>query len=118
MRAVLQDIVNRVPGAYGAAVVGLDGITVEQVSSGSNGTDIDLISAEGINVVKRAVASAKDRPEDHPEEVTIKRRSGLIILRALGPDYYLCVAVGPDCIPGRARYEAWRAGLQLEETLR
>ncbi|MFQ5877871.1 MAG: roadblock/LC7 domain-containing protein [Acidobacteriota bacterium] len=117
MRGLLQDIVDRVPGAYGAAVIGLDGITVERVSSRED-FNIDLVSAEGINVVKRAIAEARDRPEDRPEEITISSRSGLTILRALGADYFLCVVVGPDGTPGRARYEAWRAGVQLEETVR
>jgi len=47
----------------------------------------------------------------------VKSQSGLAILRSIGGDYFLCVVVGPECIPGRARYETWRAGLQLEQAL-
>jgi len=116
MRSVLQDALDRIPGSLGAAVVGLDGIPVEKVSV-RPGFNIDLASAEGIGVIKRAVASMRDRPAGDLEELSIAGKSGLTILRALGSDYYLCVVVGPDGIPGRARYEAWRAGLQLQEAI-
>ncbi len=117
MRSVLQEVLDRIPGALGAAVVGLDGIVVEKVALRSE-FNIDLASAEGINVVKRAAASLREPPVEPLEEITISSRSRLVILRALGSDYYLCVIVGPGSIPGRARYEAWRAGQQLQEAIR
>jgi predicted regulator of Ras-like GTPase activity (Roadblock/LC7/MglB family) len=116
VRSVLQDILDRTPGSLGAAIVGLDGIAVEKVSVRQT-FNIDLASAEGINVVKRALLSMRDGTAGPIEEVSIACRSGLTILRSLGSDYYLCLVVGPECIPGRARYEAWRAGLQLEQAL-
>ena len=117
MRSVLQEVVDRIPGCLGAAVVGLDGIAVEKVSARKD-VNIDLLSAEGINVVKRAAASFRDPPADPLEEITISSRSRLTILRSLGSDYFLCVVVGADGVPGRARYEAWRAGLELQEAIR
>ena len=67
--------------------------------------------------MKRAAASFRDAPADPIEEVTIGSRSKLTILRALGSDYYLCVVIGRDSIAGHARYEIWRAGLQLQEAI-
>ncbi len=116
MKSVLQDILQRIPGALGAAVVGMDGIAVEKVASRAE-INIDLLSAEGMNVVKRAASNLRVDPTDPLEEVTIVSRHRLTILRSLSSDYYLCVVVGPGSIPGRARYETWRAGLQLQETI-
>lgn len=116
MRSVLQEVLDRVPGSLGAAVVGLDGIAVEKVSARRE-FNIDLASAEGIGVVKRATASLREGPPDPLEEITIVSRSRFVILRSIGSDYYLCVIVGPEAIPGRARYEAWRAGQQLQEAI-
>jgi len=116
MKAVLQEILNKVPGALGAAVVGVDGIAVEKASTGAE-TNIDLLSAEGINVVKRAASSMRDGGVGPLEELSITGSSRTIILRALGSDYYLCLVVGPEAIMGRARYEAWKAGLQLQESI-
>jgi predicted regulator of Ras-like GTPase activity (Roadblock/LC7/MglB family) len=116
MRAVLQEVVDRIPGALGAAVVGLDGIAVEKVSAGE-AFGMDLASAEGIGIVKRAVAALRGDPRDRVEEVSVACRSGLTILRSLGSDYYLCVVVGPDSLSGRARYETWRAGQRLQQAI-
>ncbi len=116
MRAILQEILDRTPGSLGAAIVGLDGIAVDKVSA-RPAFNIDLASAEGINIVKRALLSNRDGVTGPLEEVSVAGRAGLTIMRSLGSDYYLCVVVGPECFPGRARFEAWRAGLQLEQAL-
>ncbi len=117
MKAVLQEILDRVPEVMGAAVVGLDGIPVEKVAAKPS-FNIDLASAEWIGLVKRAAASLRAMAASSgPEEISVTSRSGLAILRSIGGDYYLCVIAGPECLLGRARYEVRRAGLQLEQTL-
>lgn len=116
MKALLQEVLDRIPEALGAAVVGLDGIAVERVSAQPS-FNIDLASAEVIALVKRAQPSLRDNRSDRLEEISVACRSGLTILRSIGGDYYLCVVVGPGCIPGRARYETWKAGQQLEHVL-
>ena len=116
MKAVLQEIIDRVPGALGAAVVGFDGIPVEKVAVGDR-VNIDLVSAEGMGVAKRAATPGRDARTDRLEELTINRPSGITILRWIASDYYLCVVLGPEGIPGQARYEAWRAGQKLEAAI-
>lgn len=116
MKTVLQEILQRVPGALGAAIVGLDGLAVEKVTSEAS-FNIELASAEGIHVVKRVAASLKGTPRERVEEVSVTAGGVLTVLRSLGSDYYLCVVARPESIPGRVRYEAWRAGLQLHAAL-
>ena len=117
MRTLLEEVLERLPGALGAAVVGLDGVPVEMVSAGGE-FNIELASAEGIGVVRRANASQIDPADEQLEELVLSRGPRLTILRSLGPDYYLCLVVGPETIPGQARFEAWRAGHQLREAVR
>ncbi len=117
MRTLLEEVLHRLPGALGAAVVGLDGVPVEQVSVGRE-FNIEMASAEGIDVVRRANASQIDPADEPLEELVFSRGPRLTILRSLGPDYYLCLVVGSNAIPGQARFEAWRAGHQLREAVR
>jgi predicted regulator of Ras-like GTPase activity (Roadblock/LC7/MglB family) len=117
VKRILQDALDRTPGSLGAAVVGLDGITVERAAVDEGLVNLDLASAEGIGLVKRALGSSRDQGGAPPEEISVQSRLGLTILRALGADYYLLLVVGPECIPGRARYEAWRAGQELQQEL-
>jgi len=116
MRSVLQDVLDRIPEALGAAVVGLDGIAVEKVAAQPT-FNIDLASAQAIGLVKRAGSTLRDPAADRLEEVSVVSRSGLTILRSIGGDYYLCVVLAPGCIPGRARYEVWKASMQLERAV-
>jgi predicted regulator of Ras-like GTPase activity (Roadblock/LC7/MglB family) len=115
MKALLMELLDRIPGARGASVVGLDGIAVEKVSVQPS-FNIDLVSAEVIALVKRALPSGGNGA-DGVEEISVTCRSGLTILRSIGGDYYLCLVVGPDGIPGRARFEAWKVGRQLEHVV-
>jgi len=117
MKAVLQEILDRIPEALGAAVVGLDGLPVEKITARPS-FNIDLASAEWVSLAKRAASALRGAtPAGGPEEITVTSRSGVAILRSIGGDYFLCVVVGPECLQGRARYEVWRAGLQLQEAL-
>jgi predicted regulator of Ras-like GTPase activity (Roadblock/LC7/MglB family) len=117
MKAVLQDLLDRIPELLGAAVVGLDGIPVEKLAARPS-FNIDLASAEWVSLVKRAAAALRTAtPPGGPEEISVTSRSGLAILRSIGGDYFLCVVVGPKCLQGRVRYEVWRAGLKLAEAL-
>jgi predicted regulator of Ras-like GTPase activity (Roadblock/LC7/MglB family) len=117
MKAVLQDILDRIPEALGAAVVGLDGIPVEMLVARPS-FNIELASAEWAGIAKRAAAALRaTSPPGAPDEISVTSRAGMAILRSIGGDYFLCVVVGPDCLQGRARYEVWRAGMQLEEVL-
>ncbi|HXU11496.1 MAG TPA: hypothetical protein VN898_05990 [Candidatus Binatia bacterium] len=115
MKALLMELLDRLPGARGAAVVGLDGIAVEKVSAQPS-FNMDLVSAEVVALAKRARPSGAD-VADLLEEISVTSRSGLTILRSIGGDYYLCLVVGPEGIPGRARFEAWRVGRQLEHAV-
>ena len=117
MKSVLQEILDRIPEALGAAVVGLDGLPVEKVAARPS-FNIDLASAEWIGLVRKVVSSLRSQAvPGGPEEISVKSGAGLAILRSIGGDYYLCVVVGPDSMAGRVRYEIWRAGLQLEQAL-
>jgi predicted regulator of Ras-like GTPase activity (Roadblock/LC7/MglB family) len=117
MKTLLKEVISRIPGALGAAVVGLDGLLVEKVTTRDD-FNIDLASAEGVGVIRSATSSLDVTKPEAPEEVSISRGSGLTILRSLGPDYYLCVVVDAGVIAGQARFEAWKVGHQLKEAIR
>jgi len=116
MKPVLDDMLMRLPGALGAAVVGLDGIPVEIATAGPD-VNMELVAAEGIGVARQSGWTPTGDNTASPEEIAITGPSRLTILRALGSGYFLCLVTGPGIIPGKARYEAWRTGLRLREVL-
>jgi predicted regulator of Ras-like GTPase activity (Roadblock/LC7/MglB family) len=116
MKPVLDAVLDRLPGALGAAVVGPDGIPVEMVVR-QPGLNLEWTAAAGMDVVRRTAAQGPEASGAPPEEVCIARGGGLTILRSVGAGYFLCLVTGPGAIAGQARYEAWRAGLQVREVI-
>jgi predicted regulator of Ras-like GTPase activity (Roadblock/LC7/MglB family) len=116
MKTVLDAALARLPGALGAAVVGPDGIPVETAVTSAD-VNMEWAAAEGMDLVRRvATAPGRDAAGD-PDEITIAADARLTILRSVGAGYFLCLVAGPDVLSGRARYEAWRTGLQLREVI-
>ena len=116
MKPVLDDMLMRLPGALGAAVVGLDGIPVEIATAGK-GVNMEMAAAEGIGLARQTGWTPAGDNAASPEEIAVAGPSRLMVLRALGAGYFLCLVAGPSTSPGRARYEAWRTGLRLREVL-
>ena len=116
MREMLDAALARLPGALGLAVVGPDGIPVETATANAE-INMDWAAAEGMDLVRRASRHPAPAASEPPEEITIAARSRLTILRSVGAGYFLCLVAGPGTLSGRARYEAWRTGLQLREVI-
>lgn len=116
MKELLDDVLVRLPGVLGAAVVGPDGIPVEMAAA-TMSVNMEWAAAEGMDLVRRAAAPAPEGRGGSPEEITIAALDRLTILRAVGSGYFLCLVTGPGTIQGQARYEAWRTGLQLRSLL-
>ena len=116
MKPVLDAVLDRLPGSLGAAVVGPDGIPVAMVTRDSR-LNLEWTAAAGIDLVRRTAAGAPEGHGGPPDEITIAGDAHLTILRAVGSGYFFCLVTGPGTIAGQARYEAWRAGLQLREVI-
>jgi len=116
MKLVLDEMLARLPGALGASVVGLDGIPVE-TSTTVMDVNMEVVSAEGIGLVRRSGWTPSSADAESPEEIAVSGPSRLTILRALGSGYFLCLVAGPHTIAGQARYEAWRTGLKLRQVI-
>jgi len=116
MKSVLQEILDRIRRRWGRR----DGSRhPRREACGPSGRSTsDLASAEWIGLAKRATASLRAvAAPGGRRRSRVKSQSGPRSCDRLGGDYFLCVVVGPECIPGRARSKTWRAGLQLEQAL-
>jgi predicted regulator of Ras-like GTPase activity (Roadblock/LC7/MglB family) len=116
MKELLDGVMQRLPGALGAAVVGPDGLPVE-IAAGTMSVDMEWAAAEGMDLVRRAGTAGAERRGGPPEEITIASRDRLTVMRAVGSGYFLCLVTGPGTLQGQARYEAWRTSLQVRTLL-
>lgn len=113
----LADLVTRVRGCDAAAVVGMDGMAIEQRSAGPT-PNLDLLSAQHTTLLKAAIASRGEAESGDPSELILLTDRYQFVSRLVARDYFLLLVLEPDASLGRARFEARRVGLLLERELR
>ncbi|HEV8336979.1 MAG TPA: roadblock/LC7 domain-containing protein [Candidatus Polarisedimenticolia bacterium] len=114
-KEVLQGLVSRVDEARGAAIVGVDGIPLEEHARGS--LDLEKFAAECTTLIKSAAETGKALDQGTAREVVLRCDAAQTILRSLSGDYFLCLVLGPAAPLGRARYELQKACSRLEGEL-
>ena len=113
---VLQVLVGKLEEARGAAIVGVDGIPLEEHVRGG-GLDLEKMAAECTSLIKTAMETGRALEQGPTREVVLRCEGAQTILRSLSADYFLCLILGPQAHLGRARYELQKACRLLEGEL-
>jgi predicted regulator of Ras-like GTPase activity (Roadblock/LC7/MglB family) len=113
---VLQGLVAKLDGARGAAIVGVDGIALEEHSSGRD-LDLERLAVECTSLMKIALETGQALEQGAARELVLRCEGAQTILRTLTSDYFLCLILKPQAQLGRARYELQKACLRLEGEL-
>ena len=110
----LEDIIERTEGCLGALIMGTDGIAVEKVL-GPEGTDanLDVAAAEFTSLVRNAQRTGSDSGLGNLRELVVSLEKSTIVIRLLGNDYFIVLALRPDGNLGRSRFELRKAELEL-----
>jgi len=116
LQDVLEGLVSRVQEAQGVAVVGVDGIPIQELSK-SEGVDLERIAVECTSLIKTAAATGHALEQGSAREVVLRCEGAQTILRSVTPDYFVCLILGPEAHLGRARYELQKACQKLEAEL-
>lgn len=125
---ILKDLVERVDGAVGAAIMGPDGLAVEKYLGGGGGGgeggggegggyDIEAAGVEYGKVVEEALKAAKVLNLGALEEITVGAGDSTVILRMAAPQYgyYIVLAMKAGSNVGRARYLLRKAALKARK---
>jgi len=113
-KELLQSTVERTEGSLGALIMGLDGIAVEKViGEAGNEANLDVAAAEFTSLVRSAQRSGSDIGLGNLREIVVSLDSAVIMMRLIGREYFVVLALSPDGNLGRGRYELRKAELQL-----
>ena len=113
MLETLKSIVDKIPGAKAAVLMGFDGYAVEKyVGDGSLG-DIEQVSTEFIEMVK--VARALDLGS--VSDITIKAERGTLLARFLSEGYFAVVLMTDTGNFGKGRWVLRNAANELLSAL-
>ena len=113
-KQTLENIMERTEGSLGALIMGLDGIAVERLlKDAGQEANLDVAAAEFTSLVRSAQKAGKDTGLGNLKELMISLESAVVIMRLLGKDYFVVLALSPDGNLGRARFELRKAELQI-----
>ena len=115
-KAALENIMERTEGSLGALIMGIDGIAVERLlKEAGQEANLDVAAAEFTSLVRSAQKAGKDTGLGELREVMISLDGAVLVMRLLGRDYFMVLAISPEGNLGRARYELRKAELQLKK---
>lgn len=113
---ILAALVSGLEEARGAAMVGVDGIAIEELSQVA-GVDLEKVAAECTSLIKTATATGRALDQGPARELVLRCDGAQTLLRSVTPDYFLCLILGPGAQLGRARYELRKACQKIESEL-
>jgi predicted regulator of Ras-like GTPase activity (Roadblock/LC7/MglB family) len=114
---LLKQIVNKVEGAVGVLIMGLDGIAIEQQIEDPNNYDghLSIIAAAYATLLRNSMRTSSDVGVGALQEMTVISGNLTLVIKLINPEYFLLMALGPNGNVGRARFELRKAQLLLEE---
>ncbi len=106
-------------GCFAVLIMGTDGIAVEKVWQNAEfeQENFDIAVAEYTSLLKNANRINGELKIGNVREMTISTENAIFIMRFVGHDYFLAMALAPAGNFGRGRYELLRAELLLEKEL-
>lgn len=118
-RELLANAASGLPGCRGAALVGLDGVLIDQwIAPGSgDGFSMEPAAAEVTTVIRAARGALVSSQGGGLSEMTLRTGGWTGVARALAGPYFLILLTAPDSPVGRTRFAASRAAPLLEREL-
>ncbi|MBS1810036.1 MAG: roadblock/LC7 domain-containing protein [Acidobacteria bacterium] len=111
---LLNQLVSRTEGAEMVLLVGTDGIVIERAGEEKD-VEFDNLAAEYAVVLNRSRATATDTGLGQLNELLTITDQAVLLTRILNEDYFVMMKLNNSSYLGRARYEARRAELLIEE---
>jgi predicted regulator of Ras-like GTPase activity (Roadblock/LC7/MglB family) len=117
LRQALDDLARRLPALEAAAVVGMDGIAIEQRPAGGAAA-LDRVAAGQTSLLKEALALCRETDGGETQEVALVTDRRLFLARLVARDYFLLLVAPANAGLGQMRFAARRAARSLEQELR
>jgi predicted regulator of Ras-like GTPase activity (Roadblock/LC7/MglB family) len=111
---VLETILERTEGSLGALIMGTDGLAVERsLKQAGQEANLDVAAAEFTSLVRSAQRAGNDTGLGNLRELVISLEDAVLLMRLLGRDYFVVLAISPEGNLGRARFELRKAELLI-----
>jgi predicted regulator of Ras-like GTPase activity (Roadblock/LC7/MglB family) len=112
----LRRISNNLEDSLGVALVGMDGIVVEEHRR-DNLLDLSALAAEFSALLRQIEEISEGLHFGLAQEICVLADKGLILIRKVNPEYFLLLVIHSDGNFGKGRYLLRREIAQLEKEL-
>src|SRR5262245_4318646 len=114
---ILKQILDKVEGAIGALIMGLDGIAIEQqiIDPEHYDSRLSMIAAAYATLLRNSMRTSNDVGVGQLQEMSIISGNMILVIKLINPEYFLLIALDSEGNIGRARFELRKAQLLLEE---
>ena len=106
-REILAGIVDETPGALAGAIMGQDGIPIEEYAPASEAPELTTVAVEFERVVDQAskvCAALYGGPRGGLEELVLVTAETQLLFRHIDDEYFLVVALSRSGSLGKVRY--------------
>src|SRR5665647_1711311 len=104
LRDLLNATVQSVDGALAAAIMGYDGIPIDEVTVEQSEFDMQLLSVEYATLLKEIKRAVEIIKMGDLEEVTISTTRTCVVVRVLNDDLFAALIMNRDGNIGKGRY--------------
>jgi predicted regulator of Ras-like GTPase activity (Roadblock/LC7/MglB family) len=112
----LQRVIHQHEEAQGVALVGLDGIVVEEQKRDKT-LDLQSLGAEYCSVLKTAEKAMSSMDLGSWEELSVQTDKALVLIRRVHEQYFLLLVIRKDGNFGKGRYLLRREAASLKSEL-
>lgn len=112
----IRQVVEKVPGALAASIVGADGISLAGFSPIAN-FDFGLVDAELASVHRAAQNATRGMSAGGVQEIVVVSDRATFLMRPAGPDFYITITLRGEQSLGVARLVAKKLAADIARML-
>jgi len=104
LREILNTTVQSVDGALATAIMGYDGIPIDEVTIEQSEFDMQLLSVEYATLLKEIKRAVEIIKMGNLEEVSISTTRTCVVVRVLNDDFFAVLIMNRDANIAKGRY--------------
>lgn len=116
-RDIIEEMHRKDPAVTSGAIVGSDGLTVEEWHAPGDAQDLSALCAEAAQFFRESDRIAEENGLGQGQELSLAGERGRVFIQRVASGYLLTVVTTAAIIPGRCRFLLRQAARQAREIL-
>ncbi len=116
-RDIIEEMHRKDPGVTSGAIVGADGLTVDEWHAPEDRQDLSALCAEAAQFFRESDRIASENGLGEGQEVCLSGERGRVFIQRVTADYLLTVVTSTGVVPGKCRFLLRQAARRAREIL-